>query len=314
MFQDSNCLMMEVRVVFPIVQCVIMASAFDPVSVGVILDTRKAMGNVHRSADTNASTDSVPLLTYVSVTTDIQNNCRIFVHTTVNLNVTMETAWVITNANAMRGFLRGKRRVPLTCAIPLNPITIQEALDIINEEENKPQQDRSEIYAIYIAPPEPDILTDEEQAGLIDNLNGRQLRANAEIKLKSNMEVSYSNDDISEDNISPNKFSVHSSVVPDDLPHSNSGGQNTLNVDVNVLEALKFSSNKRKENKTQWIKASRGYWSPHYQAWLLLTLYNVKIISLISGTYSMETRLVELVVYLNDEMVLTVLPSVSLVH
>ncbi|PSN41060.1 hypothetical protein C0J52_18314 [Blattella germanica] len=65
----------------------------------------------------------------------------------------------------------------------------QEALDIINEEENKPQQDRSEIDAIYIAPPEPDILTDEdsgdeEQAGLIDNLNGRHLRANAEIKLK----------------------------------------------------------------------------------------------------------------------------------
>ncbi|PSN46604.1 hypothetical protein C0J52_17798 [Blattella germanica] len=123
------------------------------------------------------------------------------------------------------------------------PITIQEALDIINEEENKPQ-DRSEIDAIYIAPPEPDILTDkdsgdEEQAGLIDNLNGRQLRANAEIKLKSNMEVSYSNDDISEDNISPNKFSVHSSVVPDDSmsnhPPSNSGGQNTLDVDVNII-------------------------------------------------------------------------------
>ncbi|PSN35528.1 hypothetical protein C0J52_23672 [Blattella germanica] len=72
------------------------------------------------------------------------------------------------------------------------------------------------------------------------------------------MEVSYSNDDISEDNISPNKFSVHSSVVPDDSmsnhPSSNSEGQNTLDVDVNVLEALKFSSNKRKENKTQWIK------------------------------------------------------------
>ncbi|PSN29524.1 hypothetical protein C0J52_26397 [Blattella germanica] len=147
------------------------------------------------------------------------------------------------------------------------PITIQEALDIINEEENKPQQSRSEIDAIYIAPPEPDILTDEdsgdkEQAGLIDNLNGRQLRANAEIKLKSNMEVSNSNDDISEDNISPNKFSVHSSVVPDDSmsnhPPSNSGGQNTL-VDVNVLEALKFSSNKRKENKTQWIKDNKKW-------------------------------------------------------
>ncbi|PSN53956.1 hypothetical protein C0J52_12514 [Blattella germanica] len=135
------------------------------------------------------------------------------------------------------------------------PITIQEALDIINEEENKQQQDRSEIDAIYIAPPEPDILTDEdsgneEQAGLIDNFNGRQLRANLEIKLKSNMEVSYSNDDISEDNISPNKFSVHSSVVPDD----NSQGQENKDVRKSVGSLLMSSMEVSRLEQRAYIK------------------------------------------------------------
>nr|XP_023023884.1 uncharacterized protein LOC111512028 [Leptinotarsa decemlineata] len=64
--------------------------------------------------------------------------------------------------------------------------TLQEALEIAYSED---------IDAIYIEPPEPNVLTDEDSGdedcgGTIDNLSGRQLRARAEVKFanKNNVE------------------------------------------------------------------------------------------------------------------------------
>lgn len=62
--------------------------------------------------------------------------------------------------------------------------TLQEALDIISGEE---VEDGREIKALYIAPPESSVLTDEDsgdedEGGLVDNLSGKQLLADAEIR------------------------------------------------------------------------------------------------------------------------------------
>lgn len=67
---------------------------------------------------------------------------------------------------------------------------MQEALElIIGEDEDMPNN-----IDLFIAPPDPSTLTDEDSAGedeggLIDNLSGRQLMASAEIRLPNNIVV-----------------------------------------------------------------------------------------------------------------------------
>lgn len=63
--------------------------------------------------------------------------------------------------------------------------SLQEALDMVYSED---------IDAIYVEPPDANVLTDEDSAdedsgGTIDNLSGRQLRARAEVKFFSKEDV-----------------------------------------------------------------------------------------------------------------------------
>ncbi|KAL4125910.1 hypothetical protein QTP88_010147 [Uroleucon formosanum] len=69
-----------------------------------------------------------------------------------------------------------------------NGFTLQEALDILFDADDEYQ---AQVREIYIEPPEANILTDEDSgdedgAGAIDNLTGRQLLARAEIRLENN--------------------------------------------------------------------------------------------------------------------------------
>lgn len=77
-------------------------------------------------------------------------------------------------------------------------LTLEEALHIFEGDEDAAQPDGSdvqeEVAGIYIGPPEPNILKDEDSAdedegGLIDNLTARQLTSDAEIVLRNNIRL-----------------------------------------------------------------------------------------------------------------------------
>lgn len=67
---------------------------------------------------------------------------------------------------------------------------MQEAIELLVS----PDEDMPNNIEIFIAPPDPSTLTDEDSAGedeggLVDNLSGRQLMASAEIKLPNNVVI-----------------------------------------------------------------------------------------------------------------------------
>ncbi|KAG8232458.1 hypothetical protein J437_LFUL012104 [Ladona fulva] len=69
-------------------------------------------------------------------------------------------------------------------------LSLEEALRILAEDEDS----EVEVADVFISPPEGNELTDEDSAdedkgGLVDNLTGRQLQAEAEIRLTSNERI-----------------------------------------------------------------------------------------------------------------------------
>ncbi|KAG8274607.1 hypothetical protein J6590_104249 [Homalodisca vitripennis] len=71
-------------------------------------------------------------------------------------------------------------------------LKLRDALDILTGEHD---DENNQVESIYIGPPEPAVLTDEESAdedegGLIENVLGKQLMAAAEIKFTDNTIIS----------------------------------------------------------------------------------------------------------------------------
>lgn len=100
-------------------------------------------------------------------------------------------------------------------------ITVEEAINLAFGEDN---EGNDCVESIFIAPPDPSILTDEdsgdeEDGGIIDNLSRRQLLADAEIRTARGILQEEAMDELPEDCVCPlndrNESPAHVSKISD---------------------------------------------------------------------------------------------------